>query len=258
MAGSSPPTLGRGYQQAGQLLARHGYSAVPLLPGQGPFRPAVLREHAAVVLASAPQGRGRLTGDELAALESYVRDGGRLLLLGTYTGDWHHEANLNEVAGRYGVTFNRDLVLPATAAPEHGRSQVYEVRATSAHAVRALPAVDPQAAGAEPAVARLVAGVRGALTLSSCSLAVTQAASPVLRSVPESKVFEPLPIGVTFLIDRYEERRTGPSDVIAVADGGAVVVVGGFKMFLDSFVERTDSDNARLLENILLSLAAPK
>jgi hypothetical protein len=43
-------------------------------------------------------------------LERWVRQGGRLVLLGFELGVRHHRTNLNELAGRFGLHFNSDIV----------------------------------------------------------------------------------------------------------------------------------------------------
>ncbi len=45
-------------------------------------------------------------------IEAWVRAGGRLLLLGYELGDRHHESNLNELAERFGIRFNSDILAP--------------------------------------------------------------------------------------------------------------------------------------------------
>ena len=64
---------------------------------------------------------------ELDAIRDYVEnEGGGLLVLGAYTGDWHHEANLNQLIRRYGMLFNNDLVMPERerTSASHCRAQV--------------------------------------------------------------------------------------------------------------------------------------
>lgn len=45
-------------------------------------------------------------------LVKWVRQGGRLVLLGFELGERHHETNLNELAGAFGLRFNADIVAP--------------------------------------------------------------------------------------------------------------------------------------------------
>lgn len=45
-------------------------------------------------------------------LARWVRQGGHLVLLGFELGERHHETNLNELAGEFGIHFNSDIVAP--------------------------------------------------------------------------------------------------------------------------------------------------
>ena len=54
----------------------------------------------------------RFGAHAMAEIEGWVRAGGRLLLLGFELGDRHHESNLNELAERFGIRFNSDIVAP--------------------------------------------------------------------------------------------------------------------------------------------------
>lgn len=256
-----PPTIEQGYRRVAELAAKHGHpvraSAEKSLPSADE-----LGQNAVVVLVNAPHGRFQLTEEEVDAVQRYVADGGGLMALSTYTGDWHHESNLNRVLEGFGLEFNRDLIMPATAdvnaERDDGRRQVYDFRPDSAYTVCAVPAGDDSDQGGDPSVKAVSAGVRTVLTLSSCSVATRGDARTVLRSGGDSKTFEPLPLGVTSSIDRWEVRRSGAANLLAVSVVGAgrVAAVGGWKMFLDRFIDRAEYDNERLFENLLLWLAA--
>jgi hypothetical protein len=56
--------------------------------------------------------RTRFGTHAVREIEEWVRAGGRLLLLGFELGDRHHESNLNELAERFGIRFNSDIVAP--------------------------------------------------------------------------------------------------------------------------------------------------
>jgi hypothetical protein len=249
-----PPTMDRGFRAVAELAARRGMPFRPLTEGALPSH-STLGRYAAAVVVNAPQGRFQLAANELDALERYVIAGGGLLAMATYTGDWHHESNLNRIMERFGMEFSRDLIMPATATVsatrDDGRRQVYDFGPDSPFTVEAAPACGSSS------VAALGENVRTVLTLSSCSVVTRGDAQVVLRSAADSKTFEPLPTGVGVAIDRYEERRSGPADLLAVARIGAgrVVAVGGWKMFLDAFLHHPGYDNARLVDNLLRWLA---
>jgi hypothetical protein len=48
------------------------------------------------------------------AIVKWVHHGGRLILLGYRLGDRHHGANLNQLAQKFGIWFNSDIVAPKT------------------------------------------------------------------------------------------------------------------------------------------------
>jgi hypothetical protein len=256
-----PPTIDQGYHRAALLSRDHDILFRAWTDGELPvaINP---QEYAAVILVNAPHGRFHLTEEEVRALKRYVADGGGLMAMATYTGDWHHESNLNEVVGEFGLEFNRDLIMPATAVAnesrDDGRYQVSEYGPGSAFDVEAVPVVDAHSQAPTKTVPMLVDGVRSVLTLSSCSVGVSGGAEVVLRSVDTSQTFVPL-LGVGVAINRYKARDSGPADLLAVSERGAgrVAAVGGFKMFLDRFMTHPDYDNAHLFENLVRWLAGP-
>lgn len=54
----------------------------------------------------------RIADTTIYELIRWVRQGGRLILLGFELGERHHETNLNELAGEFGIRFNSDIVAP--------------------------------------------------------------------------------------------------------------------------------------------------
>lgn len=54
----------------------------------------------------------RISQDVCKAIVKWVHQGGRLILLGFQLGDRHHHANLNELAQKFGLWFNSDIVGP--------------------------------------------------------------------------------------------------------------------------------------------------
>lgn len=248
---SEPLTEDRGLRRAAELAKGQGFTVT--FQTSGPLVLAGLWQHRALILSIGPQGRGLLAADEVQAVRQFVQEGGGLLALSTYAGDWHHQANLNDVLNPFGLSFNRDLVMPETAVAragrDDGRTQVYQHSPDSVFVVPARPA--------DRSFADLVQGVRQLLTLSSCSIGVAGTARAVVSSVETSRLFDPRPLGAGYLIDRWEAGRRESADVVAASAGaGRVVAVGGFKMFLSEFLDHPGYDNARLFENCLRWLAA--
>jgi hypothetical protein len=54
----------------------------------------------------------RLSKGSIEQIVVWVKSGGRLVLLGFELGDLHHEANLNELATRFALRFNGDVLAP--------------------------------------------------------------------------------------------------------------------------------------------------
>lgn len=59
-----------------------------------------------------PEGGRIITNEVCNAIVKWVRDGGRLILLGFELGDRHHKTNLNMLAEEFGLRFNSDIIAP--------------------------------------------------------------------------------------------------------------------------------------------------
>ena len=225
---------------------------VAFLPAGSRISAESLQAHNALVLALGPQGQTQLTDEEQQAIHEFVRNGGGLLVLGAYTGDWHHEGNLNHLLGEYGMAFNRDVVMQAGAASSDGKLQGSERSPKSSYAVEAFPVPSAGAGGVPQVVSALLDGVPAAVTLSSCSLYVDDdLAVGLLVSSPDSVILEPVPIGVTIMIDKYRDVGRGPAIVLAASRTSKVIAAGSWKMFLDAFVDDARYANGRLFRNIV-------
>jgi len=53
-----------------------------------------------------------MTSEVAEEIREWVLDGGRLLLMGFELGDRHHKTNLNQLADRFGLHFNTDILAP--------------------------------------------------------------------------------------------------------------------------------------------------
>lgn len=247
-----PPTIGGGYKRIEGITRQH-YTVEVLEAGEA-ISLEKLREHVAFILTIGPDKSCFLKKEELDAIREYVRQGGGVLILSTYTGDWHHEANLNQLAEGYGMTFNNDVVMPKDATPDDARIQLSKGKPSSEYAVLAQPVED---GGIKDTIrTELLKDVRQIVTLSSCSLNITNAATAVLCSESESTVFEPEPTGRGVQILSYQERGKDSVALVGASKVGKVVTVGSWKTFLDDFVNEPNYDNARLYENILYWLTA--
>lgn len=66
--------------------------------------------------------KSRLEPEMITATVDWVKNGGRLLLLGFELGDRHHEANLAELSQHFGISPGIDIVGP----PDFGQQKPYE------------------------------------------------------------------------------------------------------------------------------------
>lgn len=244
------PTVDKGYGRLAEISAARARTAI--LPVGEELSRATLSGQRALILPMGPQGKTQLTEAEIQAVRDFVRAGGGLLVLGAYTGDWHHEANLNRLLEEYGIAFNRDVVLPAGARPDDGFLQGAARLPTSPHAVAATPPDEAISQSAARVRAVLTNGVVRVLTVSACSLYVDDGtAVSVLRTPADSVILEPVPLGVGIHIQRYLERGRAAATVLAASTRSKLVVAGSWKIFLDAFLDDPSCANQQLWRNIL-------
>jgi hypothetical protein len=67
--------------------------------------------------------RSRLDSELIATMSDWVRDGGRMLLLGFELGDRHHDGNLGDLSRQFGIQGEADIVGP----PGRGGTKPYGV-----------------------------------------------------------------------------------------------------------------------------------
>ena len=245
-----PPTVDQGFHRLKEIAAKH--FQVEFLGGEGKTTAAQLADAAAFILAMGPQGKTSLDPDEIVAIQDFVKKGGGLFVMGTYTGDWHHEANLNRLIEYFGIAFNRDVVLPAGAGPDDCKDQSPQYLPDAKSVVAARPVQAIPSSPVKRTWSALTRNVDHVLTLSSCSLYVEDSkAIPLLESEPTSLIQEPVPVGITIHIEKCQARGSGPATLVAASRFSKVVVSGNYKMFLNDFIDHPGSQNRRLWENIL-------
>lgn len=248
------PTVDEGFKR----IAKIARERAVVLSLEGLDKHAIeksdLRGSKILILAIGPQKRTDLKAREIETIKDFVFGGGGLLVLGTYTGDWHHEANLNTLLQDYGIQFNPDVVKPAGTS----KFEVYD----SCHGVRDPNTKWKFVVEASPVMTKFdkesldvqqscLTGVTSVLTLSSCSLRVSGAsATALLQSPQDSAIFTPIPEGITRSISGWVE-ETETATLVAACKTKRVVVSGCYTMFLDRFVDYSGYDNIRLFRNIL-------
>lgn len=255
------PTIDRGFGKLAALAQQR--LQVSYVPEGERLAPA-LRNDATIGLAQAlilpmgPQGQSRLDDDEIKAIHDFVRAGGGLLVLGAYTGDWHHEANFNRLLQDYGIAFNRDVILPGGATSADGFIQGGERSPASTCAVRATASIDAASPADKTSFAALSQGASSIVTLSSCSLALDEGlAVPLYQTDADATQLEPIALGIGILIQRYIVRGQGAAVMLAAARNAKVIVAGSWKLFLDAFFDHPHCDNRALAANLLAWLTTP-
>jgi hypothetical protein len=248
-----PPTLDQGFHRLKEIASKQ--FQVEFLGGKASA--AGLAGAAAFILAVGPQGKTHLDQDEIDAIQDFVKKGGGLLVMGTYTGDWHHEANLNRLIEYFGIVFNQDVVLPEGAGAQDCKDQSPQYSPDAKSVVAARPVQVLPSSAAKRTWSALTRKVDQVLTLSSCSLYIDEAkAIPLLESDPTSVLQEPVPLGIGIHIDKCRGRGSGPAILVAASRFSKVVVAGNYKMFLNDFIDHPGSQNRKLWENILKWLTA--
>ncbi len=241
------PTVDRGFSRIKATTEQH--LAVRTLADGQKLATATLQGHRALILAIGPEGKTRLLDEEITAVHNFVRGGGGLLVLGTYTGDWHHEANLNQLIQEYGISFGLDVV---TTTADDGWRQGREKLPDSDCAVKAFCAPSETHQAAAGTQTALLKGVSTIITLSSCTLVFnSDLATPILCSAADSVILEPEPTGIGVQIQKYQRKRQAAAVILAASKNHRVVVAGSWKMFLDAFIDHTSYQNGQLHQNIL-------
>jgi len=251
-----PPTVDQGFHRLKEIAKEEDFR-VEYLGGVGKTTTADLADAAAFILAMGPQGKTHLDPDEIVAIQDFVKKGGGMIVMGTYMGDWHHEANLNRLLEYFGITFNSDVVLPAGAGPDDCKDQSPQYSPGAKSVVAARPVQAKRNSMAEQIWSAIISDVDQVLTLSSCSLYVEEAkAISLLESDPTSIIQVPVSYEVAIRINDCEPGGKGPATVLAVSRFSKVIVSGNYKMFLNDFIDHPGSQNRKLWENILKWLTA--
>jgi hypothetical protein len=225
---------------------------------EGPLTDEVLQGVECVVLSVAPMDGTRLQGGELEALDRYVGQGGGVLILGAYSADQHHGANLNEFLASYGLGHGNDVLGP----PELHDPADFEKRAKLATSwgpnnldlvvtaqIRGGP--DEESANRSAIRSALGRDLNQVASVSPCSIDVDASRALMIVSdrfrvaIPEYR--EPgLPA-----IDRYHDQGIQQRALVGASVYGKVVAVGSWKTFLDDFLHDNRYANEQLLRNIL-------
>lgn len=181
---------------------------------------------------------------------SWVRRGGRVLLLGFELGDRHHGANLNTVAHEFGLHFNGDIVAPAEY-PENKKPYGIPVSLT--------PAPDAD----HP----LIRGIHR-LELANVQTLSTDPGSRELVRLGDNRIRRPSQTSVDYTDgamrtpnEQYETiEDSGWVSVVAEAPSGltgrgGVIAIGTWDLLGRDWKYLDSADNAAFVANILRWLA---
>lgn len=225
--GAVPILQDYGYQEVGAMLRKR--FNLNTLQG-ATIDHSILAEYAALIIVSPYHMFFQPT--EIALIESFVRNGGGLLLLGFELADKHHKNNLSLLASRFGIQFNYDRVVNELS-----------YRGTPLHPlVKTDPSFQPE----------LCNGVKYLCLPLACSLKVAKPASVVVRSGSDSFTECPSLIE-NGLIKRFKQTTYTNVPVVAKASigRGKVIAVGSWEIFLTHYLKDKRIGNRKFFLNII-------
>jgi|GEM_PF-2920341 len=248
--GGGAATLTDGFRRIGDLTAGRRYVAQPMPDRR--IGPAALQDAACLVFPIGPWGKSKLEVGELRAIHRFVDGGGGLLLLCNYAGQQHHGGNLNDLSVRYGLTFESDAVTPRSRGDRTARDQ-HAARPRSGFEItaRSARAVAGQGAPLRAIRQELTEGVRRVVTLTPCSVTPRSDAVAVVVSDPRFDVMEAHYTAWSPNVDEWVRTNRRSVPVLAASSVARVAAVGGWKTFLNAFVDDPRFDNSRLWENLI-------
>ena len=192
-----------------------------------------------------------LDDKEIIDVRDWVRGGKSIFLLGYYTGDAHHAANLNSLARELDFEFSEDLVMPSSRSAEiDARKQVF-----GAHEDRSLwVPLEVEQSLDHP----IVTDVKKVAFLSSCSLKVL-AQDVIYLYSPSATILHPHgkkdAEGWLRIIEQWHQEGEDSVPILAAwkCGFGKVVASGTWKLLppiLFSDAEH-EFDNLRLINNVI-------
>lgn len=188
----------------------------------------------------------KIKSASIEQIVEWVQSGGRLLLMGFELGDLHHEGNLNDLAARFALRFNGDMVAPAgwkTGKP-YGKDIAFEVPQSQGllEGVNKVVWQNVQTLASEP-------GTTPHLNVGSQALAVPTPNSVI--SSGDGSLAMPNP---EFVIENRAEWLPVLAEATRELTGnGAVMACGTW----DVIPETAESnDNERFVSNLLKWLTA--
>jgi hypothetical protein len=246
------PNAGTKEEALNQLwhIAKRSFEADALI-GR-PITSDKLRQSSCLILTIGPRRTTHFDDHEIKAIQKHVLDSKGLLLLGTHFGDRHHLANLSTLAQTYGLYFNEDTLMAKPSQEEGARWRHGPSADPSKEAVDLRPAQaasSPHARKIQETILKDVVKVR---TIDACSLDVRAGGVPLLEFRDTSELFAVhYRDQVTGYISRCERLDRSFGDAMAASTTSKVVAVGGWRTFMNEFMNDPECDNRRLAMNTL-------
>ncbi len=203
---------------------------------------------------------------EIDVISKWVSGGGRLLVMGIYLAEAHHENNINSLTRRFGLKFNDDLIMPIARFQDlplgqHMNLETYPQHfaycMNQAFAVKDRDSCVLSRPRAVPESHPILDSVSTVALTSSCTVECVNPDVTVYTSDPAAilhAVGYEGSSGRLLRIERYVLDKRGPAPfMVAIRHrAGKVVGVGTWKAFLnDLIVGSDDNQNDILFRNII-------
>jgi len=172
---------------------------------------------------------------EVKIIVDFVRSGGRLLLLSEYGSDYLQKTNINDISGKFGIKFEKNLLKEVNKANQNCTS-ILHIQNFLKH--------------------QLTKHIREIKIGGTCSLFLSKDAKPLLQSSEETwpEIFDSST--EQWIKDGEEEKQ-----IIAAYSEfgqGKVIAIGDIDIFTsDSNIGSNSLDNQKFIQNIINWLIEP-
>lgn len=246
------PTIDEHFHAIGKLAGERykvGYTSDGKQLSGGDFSQCKL-----FILTIGPRGRTNLSKEEIRLLQEFVRNPGCcLLVISTYDGDAHHKANLNDLLHhKYGIKFNYDVIMPENSTKDDAYVQAGHYNVNSRLAFNAYPTNNELPQGDKGFQETLLKDIKEIRALSCCSIYLSPQSNTfsLLASDPNCRIYEQEAPSWGYR-SNYKNDYQDAAILMAASKDGKVIALGGWKMFIDEFINDQRYDNKQLFINIL-------
>ncbi|MFX0081036.1 MAG: hypothetical protein ACFE94_04710 [Candidatus Hodarchaeota archaeon] len=172
---------------------------------------------------------------EVKIIVDFVRSGGGLLLLSEYGADYLQKTNINDISGKFGIKFEKNLIKEVNKANQNFTS-ILHIQDFLKH--------------------QLTKHIREIKIGGACSLFLSKDAKPLLQSNEEA-----WPEIFNSAAEQWVKEGEEEKQIIAAYSEfgqGKVVAIGDIDLFTsDSNIGSNSLDNQRFIENIINWLIEP-